>query len=80
MIDLNTLIDPASGWILTSARDINDAGQITGTGLFDGQPRAFLLTPVPEPSSVLLAALAAAIVGGRMCLTARGRARDRRVR
>ncbi len=58
MVDLNTLIGPASGWILNSANAINDLGQITGTGTFDGVNRAFLLTPVPEPGSLLLIAMA----------------------
>ena len=45
MQDLNTLIDPASGWTLLWAFAINDAGQITGSGLIDGESHAFLLTP-----------------------------------
>jgi len=45
MQNLNNLIPANSGWVLTQARDINDAGQIVGEGLKDGQPRAFLLTP-----------------------------------
>lgn len=44
-LDLNTLIDQSSGWTLTGARDINDRGQIIGTGLLNGEQRAFLLTP-----------------------------------
>lgn len=43
--DLNDLIDPASGWSLESASDINDKGQIVGTGTISGQSHAFLLTP-----------------------------------
>jgi probable HAF family extracellular repeat protein len=43
--DLNGLIPASTGWILTEARGINDAGQIVGTGIVDGQVRAFLLTP-----------------------------------
>jgi probable HAF family extracellular repeat protein len=43
--DLNTLIPPGSGWTLREATGINDAGQIVGTGLHNGQLRAFLLTP-----------------------------------
>ena len=46
MKDLNALIPANSGWVLTEARDINDGGQIVGTGIKDGQERAFLLTPV----------------------------------
>jgi hypothetical protein len=32
-------------WVLTSANGINDVGEITGVGLLNGQPRAFLLSP-----------------------------------
>jgi probable HAF family extracellular repeat protein len=55
MVDLNTLIDPLSGWVLTEGQGINDSGQITGSGTIDDQTHAFLLTPVPEPSSLVLA-------------------------
>ncbi len=58
MVDLNTLVKLPSGWTLNEALAINDLGQITGIGTsIDGQTHAFLLTPVPEPSSVALAAL-----------------------
>lgn len=65
MRNLNDLIPANSGWVLRSARGINDAGVITGFGLFNGQGRAFLLTPVgvPEPGSLGLGGLAAACVG-----------------
>ncbi len=56
MVDLNSLIDPLSGWELYAGYAINDAGQITGGGYIDGQQHAFLLTPVPEPATILLAA------------------------
>jgi probable HAF family extracellular repeat protein len=45
MVDLNTLIDPLSGWELLDASEINEAGQITGQGLIAGEYHAFLLTP-----------------------------------
>lgn len=45
LIDLNTRLPENSGWVLRSANAINDAGQIAGEGLFNGEPRAFLLTP-----------------------------------
>jgi probable HAF family extracellular repeat protein len=45
MLDLNRLIAGDSGWILTEAYGINDAGQIAGTGYFGGEQRAFLLDP-----------------------------------
>ncbi len=52
MTDLNTMIDPASGWHLTAAKAINDSGQIVGTGKNKvGQLHAFLLTPNPSPQS-----------------------------
>lgn len=47
-IDLNSRIRPRSGWVLNSTWDINDAGQIVGTGLLDGESATFLLTPIAE--------------------------------
>ena len=50
MTDLNTMIDPASGWHLSSAAAINDQGQIVGSGINKaGQSHAFLLTPDSSP-------------------------------
>ena len=43
--DLNALVDPALGWTLQFARDVNDAGQIVGSGTVDGVAREFLLSP-----------------------------------
>jgi probable HAF family extracellular repeat protein len=44
--DLNTLIDPASGWTLTFAKDINNPGWIVGEGINpEGEVHAFLLVP-----------------------------------
>jgi probable HAF family extracellular repeat protein len=68
MTDLNTLI-ANSGWILTSARAINDQGQIVGYGTFNGQDRAFLLNPIKsggtQPPSIV-----AQPVGGSFALGA----------
>jgi hypothetical protein len=69
-IDLNLLIDPASGWTLVMADDITANNWVTGTGLFDpdgpggAQPyyRGFLLQ-IPEPA--LLGALSLLPVGLR---------------
>jgi probable HAF family extracellular repeat protein len=48
-VDLNDLIDPASGWELREATGINNAGMIVGAGAKDGQTRAFLLEPPAPP-------------------------------
>ena len=44
--DLNTgAVQSSAGWELARATAINNAGQIVGFGLFEGELRAFLLTP-----------------------------------
>lgn len=44
---LNDLIDPAANWNLTFATDINDRGQIFGSGISpDGEKHGYLLTPL----------------------------------
>ncbi|WP_425396095.1 DUF3466 family protein [Aeoliella sp.] len=75
-LDLNTLIDPNSGWTLERAFDISDSGWITGVGMFDpggdqtAYERAFLMrlpaTYIPEPAMGPILALAAVAV----CLAA----------
>jgi hypothetical protein len=64
-LDLNSLVDPSSGWVLREADAISDTGWIVGIGTFSdpGQPpytRAFLLQ-VPEPNSLLVTSAAALI-------------------
>jgi probable HAF family extracellular repeat protein len=49
-LNLNDLIPPNSGWILSQARGVNAAGQIVGLGQLNSMDRAFLLTPV-QPDS-----------------------------
>jgi hypothetical protein len=81
-IDLNSLIDPSSGWVLTSARDISNSGWVSGIGLYDpdlggsAEPygRAFLLQ-LPEPSSAaaVLASAAAFLLRRRRGAAAFGR-------
>jgi hypothetical protein len=56
MTDLNSLLDQHSRWTSIQPYAINDRGQITGEGIIGGQTHAFLLTPTPEPSSIVLAA------------------------
>jgi probable HAF family extracellular repeat protein len=52
MTDLNSLLfNPSSGWTLTLANGINDAGQIVGMGISpSGYNHAFLLNPLPPGS------------------------------
>ena len=45
---LQDLIPPRSGWVLETANDINESGQIIGNGKLNGKPRAFLLTPISQ--------------------------------
>lgn len=59
MFDLNTLIEPSSGWSLLEAVDINNRGQIVGAGLIHGNYHAFMLVPVPEPATAMLCLLVA---------------------
>ncbi len=46
--DVNTFINPASGWVVNTVGDINDAGQICGSGqnTITFEAGAILLTPV----------------------------------
>ena len=62
---MNSLISPSSGWTLEDATGINNSGQICAYGTNpSGQTDAFLLTPVPEPSTItLLLASAACVLG-----------------
>jgi hypothetical protein len=69
--NLTSLIQGGTGWQLSSGVDINDHGQITGQGMFDGVEHGFLLTPmapVPEPSSFWLVAI---VVGASVAIRTR---------
>jgi uncharacterized membrane protein len=65
-VDLNTLIDPQSGWTLTAAQGLSNTGWVVGTGTFDpdgvgrqaAYGRLFLMqvpvTTFPEPGGLAL--------------------------
>jgi hypothetical protein len=72
MVDLNDILVPDSGWHISGASTINNAGQILGTGCRAGVCSSVVLTPVPEPSQ-------AALMTAGLLLTA-GLARQRRSR
>lgn len=57
--NLNEVIDASSGWSLEEAVAINDSGWIVGLGSRNGETRAFLLVPVPEPSGFVIVIVAA---------------------
>lgn len=69
MVDLNTLIDPASGWTIVSARDINDAQQILAFACREGicgDVRLDLIgSPVPEPHAWIMVLAGLALMGSR---------------
>lgn len=87
MFDLNALLNPVDAihWTLFEAYDVNDRGQIAGWGHFDSDGpggagpvgRAFLLTPVPEPATSVLAILGAILIFGVTFRRAIGRAHRR---
>jgi probable HAF family extracellular repeat protein len=54
-VDLGALIPSGTGWELTGAAEINDLGEICGTGVLWGNTRTYRLTPrgrVPRVSGV----------------------------
>lgn len=63
MLDLNTMTNLPSGWILTNAVGINDAGSIAASATYGGLSYAVVLTAIPEPSTYV------ALVGGLALLS-----------
>lgn len=54
---LQDLIPAGSGWDIStntssSAMSISESGIIVGTGIFNGQTRAYAMIPVPEPAAL----------------------------
>ena len=65
IIMLSDLVVDMAGWSsLVNALDVNELGQIVGTGINAyGQTEAFLLTPVPVPAAVWLFGSALGLLG-----------------
>ena len=65
VVELSTLVGDMSGWErLTTAFDVNESGQIVGTGITaSGLTQAFLLTPIPGPGAVWLLGSALGLLG-----------------
>jgi probable HAF family extracellular repeat protein len=76
--DLNDLVVGAAGWTFDFAWDINDQGWIVGNATdAQGNLHAFLLTPVPEPGTLVVfggGLLALFLVGSRRQALARAAA------
>jgi len=53
ILDLNDVIEAGSGWKLEHAYDINNMGQIVGSGHLNAEFRAYRLDPIPEPATWL---------------------------
>ena len=57
LVNLNDLLPADAGLRLLTAYAINDAGQIVGGAYVNGMEHAYLLTPVPEPATLLILAV-----------------------
>lgn len=67
MHDLNTMVDPDLNLSLDIAVAINNNGQILALGVWNNSPSSvFLLTPIPEPSTVILIGCVAAFSTRKM--------------
>jgi probable HAF family extracellular repeat protein len=61
-LDLNQALDSSGlGYSLIDSYAINSTGQILGRAVFNGQARAVLLTPVPEPTTLAIFGLGATL-------------------
>ena len=80
MADLNALlVNPIPNAVLLYANGLNDSRQIVGEMLLgDGSTRAFLLTSVPEPATVISCGAGLLVVVGACSDRSRAQRRGRR--
>ena len=86
MHDLGALVDgglPANGWeALASSLFSNGLGQITGNGKRvsqSGGQMGYLLTPVPEPATLVLLGCSVMLLPRRICRSAVPREQSRKL-
>jgi probable HAF family extracellular repeat protein len=60
-LDLNTLIDEGTGWVLSLAKGVNASGVIVGEGTYNGAAAIFRLTPSDEPPADTTAPVISAV-------------------
>jgi probable HAF family extracellular repeat protein len=65
MTDLNDLLPPDSGWVLTTGMAISDTGWVVGQGTYHGQIRRAFALLIPEPTSLLALAVGGLALLGR---------------
>ncbi len=66
-VELSKMLSTASGWNLFRATGINDRGEVVGFGAKDLKTSDFMLepSPVPEPTGLVVFALAGAALAAR---------------
>ena len=72
---LDDVLPANSGWRIYDARAINDLGQIVGRGDHNGVTEAFVMTPVPEPTTAAMLVLTLSML--RCCRTGQRRGKSR---
>ena len=56
-VDLNNVLAPASGWVLTAGNAVNAKGAMAGQGFLNGAPAAWKLSPPSDTTAPTITAL-----------------------